>query len=270
MQPKRRTNSGEKLFQTRLTLVPRLGACIPVGSTGINFRLVWQHGMSDAELGRYAAIIFELFDIHRKDGSFPEWRLQELDQNWMQEFPSQHELARNPICIPYVRYLMSGLGSGAEKSLERLGHYLLGAMPSCRALARQRTHSTDYDIVCTLEGPEIDFRSELGRYFLCECRDWAKPADFTVLVTFCRVLDSVKCRFGILFSKEGISGAGKTTDAEREQLKIFQDRGIVIIVVSLDDLSRVARGVSFTAMLREKYETSPIRFTALSTVFRSF
>ena len=105
-----------------------------------------------------------------------------------------------------------------------------------------------------MEGFDVDFRSELGRYFVCECKDWDRPADFTTMAKFCRVLDSVKSKFGILFSKEGISGAGDARYAEREQLKVFQDRGMVIVVVDLEDLRRVASGANFVNILRNKYE----------------
>jgi hypothetical protein len=106
-----------------------------------------------------------------------------------------------------------------------------------------------------MEGFDLDFRSELGRHFVCECKDWKKPADFSVMAKFCRVLDSTKSRFGILFSKNGITGKGKTTDGEREQLKLFQDRGIVIVVLSLDDLRQVGEGTNLIALLRSQYET---------------
>jgi hypothetical protein len=74
------------------------------------------------------------------------------------------------------------------------------------------------------------------------------------MAKFCRVLDSVKSRFGILFSKNGISGNDGSRDAGLEQRKIFQDRGIVIIVVDENDLKRVAAGANFISMLRSKYE----------------
>ena len=68
------------------------------------------------------------------------------------------------------------------------------------------------------------------------------------------VLDSTKCRFGSLFSSRGITGAGRAKDAEREQLKVFQDRGMVVVVISQADLERVAAGANLIAMLRTKYE----------------
>jgi hypothetical protein len=78
--------------------------------------------------------------------------------------------------------------------------------------------------------------------------------DVTAFTKFGSVLDSVKARFGVFFSKEGISGKGKNRDAEREQLKLFQRDGRAIVVVSLEDLERVAAGENFIAILRSKYE----------------
>jgi hypothetical protein len=64
----------------------------------------------------------------------------------------------------------------------------------------------------------------------------------------------VKSRFGILFSRKGISGEGTRRDAALEQLKVFQDRGIVIVVVDQKDLERVGQGANFISLLRSKYE----------------
>ncbi len=223
-------------------------------NTGVYFRLIWGHGFSDAELKRYAAKIYGLSKDNPVDGLYPEWILQELDQNWMIGPPTPKEVTVYSINTRYVRYLISKLGDSTGKTLERLAEYLLSCMPGCKTYRRQRSISTDYDIVCSMEGLEVDFRSELGRYFVCECKDWQSPADFTTMAKFCRVLDSIKSRFGILFSKNGISGEGRATYAEREQLKIFQDRGMVIVVVDQDDLEYVANGGNFINLLRSKYE----------------
>jgi hypothetical protein len=77
----------------------------------------------------------------------------------------------------------------------------------------------------------------------------------TEFAKFCRVLDSVKAKFGILFSKNGISGKGSGDDAAREQLKVFQDRGVVIVVIDERDLKEVAGGRNFISLLRSRYES---------------
>jgi hypothetical protein len=202
----------------------------------------------------YAARMYEISQRRPQQAFFPEWILQELDDQWMAEYPSSQEAAVYVVTRPYVRHLLAQLGSGEGRNLERLAHYLLACMPGCRARMRSQTSSTDYDVVCAVEGAGLDFRSELGRYFICECKDWDSKADFTSMAKFCRVLDSAKCLFGILFSKNGISGEGEATNAEREQIKVFQQRGMVVIVVSEPNLKKVADGANFLTMLRSKYE----------------
>lgn len=102
----------------------------------------------------------------------------------------------------------------------------MSCIPGLRVARRARSRSTDYDLVCAMDGVEGDFRSDFGRYFVCECRDWSNPVNFTSFAKFSRVLDSVNTRFGVIFSKEGLSGSATTTDAVREQLKVYQDRGL--------------------------------------------
>lgn len=68
------------------------------------------------------------------------------------------------------------------------------------------------------------------------------------------MLDSIKASFGVLFSSAGITGENHTKDARLEQIKVFQDRGMVIVVISQDDLQLVSQGANFVSMLRSKYE----------------
>jgi hypothetical protein len=227
---------------------------VPPETTGVYFRLVWQRGLPDAELKRYAVEFARLEKETPQLAHYPEALLQLVDDRWLTEIPSANEVAAYRINQVYARHLFDQLGQGSGRSLELLAHYLLSCMPGCRATRRVRTPSTDYDVVCAMEGFEVDFRSEFGRYFVCECKDWSAPADFTTMAKFCRVLDSTKARFGVLFSSEGISGAKDTKHAAREQLKIFQDRGVVIVVLDKADLEQVIGGVNLTQLLRKRYE----------------
>ena len=217
--------------------------------------VVWGGGLSDAELKRYAKAAYDYHQAHEKEAHYPERVLQQLDQNWLTEIPSPNEVGVYAVNSVYVRHLISGLGDGSGKTMELLADYLLSCMPGCRTTRRKRSGSTDYDVVCSMEGFDVDFRSELGRYFVCECKDLKKNrVDITMMAKFCRVLDSTKARFGIIFTTQGMSGEGKTKDAEREQLKVFQDRGMVIVVVNRNDIEQVADGANFISMLRTQYE----------------
>jgi hypothetical protein len=222
-------------------------------TTGAYHRLVWT-ASPDPEFHRYARQFFDLAKDDPKAAMFPEALLQSVDDEWQTLIPSEKEAFVYFANPHYVRYLLNQLGASEGKALERLAAYLMSCMPGCRTRRRARTGSSDHDVVCSMEGFEVDFRSELGRYFVCECKDWEDPADFTTMAKFCRVLDSFKARFGILFSRSGITGKRYTTGAALEQLKVFQDRGIVIVVLDLQDLESVAKGKNLINVLRGRYE----------------
>lgn len=229
------------------------GGVSPSG-TGVYFRLVWSKGLPDIEIRRYAKETYDLFRENPENGLFPEWILQQIDKAWMTELPSPNEAGVYIINQRFIQKQLSQLGKGKGKVLEDLADYVLSCMPGCRTTIRKRTPSTEYDIVCSMEGLEVDYRSELGRYFVCECKDWKKPADFTSIAKFCQVLDSTKSRFGVLFSTKGITGQARTDNAQRQRLKVFQNRGVVIVVIDQSDLIEVSHGSNFIALLRGKYE----------------
>lgn len=242
-----------------LTLVEdaiRENGKISPNSSGVYFRLVWNFGMADFELDKYQHQIFEIFNNDDHKSLFPEYVLQNLDKEWMIELPSQREVTYYLINPLYVDELLKNIGNGTGKSLEYIASYLLSCMPGCKTNTRfyQMGNTTDYDVVCSLDGFVLDFRSELGRYFVCECKDWDKPANFTTMAKFCRILTSIKSNFGILFSKNGITGQDEELYAEREQLKVFQDSGIVIVVLDLKDIVKIKSGQNLINMLRTKYE----------------
>lgn len=222
--------------------------------SGVYYRLVWKFGLSDDQVNEYAKKIYGLYLSEPHISLYPEWILQELDHAWMTEIPSPSESTLYKANLHYVGCLINQLGGGDGLALERLASYLLSCIPGCRTIKRLRTQSSDYDVICTLDGHNIDFRSQLGRYFVCECKDWDKPVDFSTTAKFCRVLDSVKCQFGIIFSKNGISGSGRLKYADREQLKMYQNRGTVIAVIDGDNLNSILYGSNFLELLRAKYE----------------
>ncbi len=238
-----------------------LAGQIPAETSGIYFRMVWLHGISHDQLRQYATEVWTLFLQHEKEARFPEWVLQELDQEWMTEFASAKEATTYVLNPAYGRWLFSQLGSGTGMELERLAHYLLSCVPEFRVYMRRPSKSTDYDVTCAVEGPALDFRADLGRYFLGECKDWEKAADVTAVVKFAAVLRSAKCRFGILFSKHGISGQGKTSYAERELLKILHQDDLTIVVLTEADVNQIISGTNFVTLLRSKYERIRMDFS---------
>lgn len=225
-----------------------------VERSGCYTRLVWHFGLADAEYRRYSKEFWDLHQMDRWQSRFPEWCLQRVDQQWMTEVPSATEVNLYKMSRPYARCLLDQTQDKAGEAFEHLAQYLVGTMPGCRAMRRVKTKTSDLDVVGVFEGSFMDFRAEVGRYFLVECKDWTKPANLTTVAKFCRVLGSTKCQFGVLFSQKGVSGRKRNQHGQREIDKVFQDSGIVIVVVDKDDLERVVSGANFLTMLREKYE----------------
>jgi hypothetical protein len=127
---------------------------------------------------------------------------------------------------------------------------------------RMRSQATDYDVICAVEGATFDFREELGAYFVCECKDWNKAATATVIRNFFSVLESIKCQFGVIFSKHGISGQDEAKYANRERLK-RSDK--TIVVFSEEDLKRIGEGLNFFSLLRDRYEESRLDLPPTAT-----
>ncbi len=222
--------------------------------SGTYWRLIYRHGLPDSEIKRYGKKVYELWENNQESGIFPEWLMQQLDKKWMVELPSPIEAGIYTVNIKYIQHLIQMLGDKQGKVLETIADYVLSCMPGCRTSRRKRSRSSEYDIVCALEGVGVDFRTEFGRYFVCECKDWKKAVDFSATAKFCRVLDSIRAKFGILFSPKGISGSSGSKYAENERRKIFHERSIVLVVVDLEDLKKLSEGESFISLLRKKYE----------------
>jgi hypothetical protein len=218
---------------------------------GVYWRAVSRHSLSDVELERYSAKFFESSKAHSDERFFPEALLQRLDDNdsWLTALPSPQEAFYYLANPRYTRWRLDQLGTSQGHALEYLAQYLMSCMPGCRAKRRVRSRSSEYDVVCAMEGLDVDFRSELGRHFVCECKDWKSPANVTAIAKFCRVLDSTKSRFGIVFSKRGISKA-----AEHERRKLFLDRGIVIVSIDEATLGAITAGTNLIGILRKDYE----------------
>jgi hypothetical protein len=246
-----------------LTIVDEAIGCKGVYPDGGGYwRARWVFGMSGRELEDTCAKMSSISQEDIDAGRFPEWVLQRLGDDWKTILPSTAEAAQYVVSQPYLKWLFGRLkGDKSGMQLELLATYLMSSIPGCRA-RKEKSRSTDYDVVCALDAPADDFRRDLGRYFLCECKYWKEPADFTTIAKFARVLESAKCRFGILFSRNGVSGnQDEPKAARRELLKLYHDTGIVVVVVDHEDLRQVVDGASLVVMLRRKYETVRLDLT---------
>jgi hypothetical protein len=222
---------------------------------GVYFRLNYHFGMSNDEIDELGRKLYEISLKNPQTVFYPESYLQIYGDSWKTTLTAVEEQSIWDLNPYYFQQLVASIGDGSGRSLEDLAEYLLMCLPGARVKKRVKTYSTDIDVLCVLDGLFYDFRSELGRYLICECKNWKRKANFTTVAKFMRVLDSAKCKTGILFSKSGISGTKRRKDAEIEIIKYFQEREKVVIVITESDLARIALGASFITILREKYES---------------
>ena len=233
-----------------------------IRNRGAFYRGIWRHGMSEELFEALARDLRTSAHYSPTATPYPEALLQDMSEDWLTEAPDPREVGAFAANRLYVQHLISNLGDKSGLALERVAHYLLSCMPGVRTRKRLVSGSTEYDIVCSVDGLEQDYRSELGRYFICECKDWSRPANFTSLAKFSRVLQATNAKFGILFSSNGVTGEKKGLHAAHEQLRLYQKEGTVIVAVTLEDLKRIAEGQNLIELLRKKYEA--VRLDVLS------
>lgn len=245
------------------------------------------HGMAETELQTYGEKAIQIHDqLPDILKPFPEAVLTRLDQDWKTGVPSTAEYGLFYCNGNFIRKLLkqieyiSSRRAEIEKEkkekrykpkpddehvttkdqgdyLEFLGRYLMSCMPGTRintGVVKQDGTETDYDVVCSLDGFQVDFRTELGRYFICECKAYSTTVDFTITAKFSRVLDSVRSKFGIIFSLNGLTGDDNRKNAGAEQLHIYRDRGIIIVSIDKKDMEAVSDGINFINVLRKKYD----------------
>lgn len=225
-------------------------------SDGVYWRLTAAHGWGHAEINNWFSLAYEKKTIYEEWQWCPEAVLQNLPNDWMTSYPGSREGVQWQPNRFYCRLLLSRVGAAGKKdglTLERLASYLLSCVPGARAERRVLTHSTDFDVFCTLEGEWHDFRQDLGRSWICECKDTDKVG-FAMVAKFARVLDASRCKTGIIFTSGKISGAMKYRFAHREICRLQQQHGIVIIVLGIDCMERVGNGYPFLSLLKSKYE----------------
>ena len=114
-----------------------------------------------------------------------------------------------------------------------------------------RTMTSELDLIIENNHTFHPFLRELGINFLIECKNWSKPVGVSEIRDFAGDMDSKRVKFGILISKNGITGT-EYKDAKKVVVDYFK-KGITIIVLDLLDLNSIAKGTNLITTLREKY-----------------
>jgi hypothetical protein len=185
---------------------------------------------------------------------YPEHFAVDMDSGLLQYDPLGPEYEFMAVSTPYLRYLQKQLGNKSDgKIMERIGKYLMWTIPGVRTFGRSPTHSTDHDVVAEVPREASRLYEYTGNMVICECKDTEDPTDFTQIAKLCRVIDSVKAKAGVVFTRQGVSGETGTKYGYREILKVYQDRGIMIAVFDDNDLEKLGQGANFYRMLIDKF-----------------
>ncbi len=95
----------------------------------------------------------------------------------------------------------------------------------------------------------------MGRSFLCECKNYMGSVDVTYVGKFVSLLNVSKTKFGIIFSKDGISGKNIWKDGKGLVRKIALSQGTYIIDITWDDFQKIYnKQANILGIINDKYE----------------
>ncbi|MGP1386224.1 MAG: hypothetical protein ACTS2F_21875 [Thainema sp.] len=101
--------------------------------------------------------------------------------------------------------------------------------------------------------PSYPMFEETGRYVLVECKNWAKPAGAKELRDFFGKLADSRTKLGLYFSRNGVTGEKDRDAIGTIKAKYHQD-GVVVVVITFDDLRAVAQGEDFLQLIDRRYD----------------
>jgi len=149
------------------------------------------------------------------------------------------------------------------RALESLAQFLFDSVPSLHCKYKNlNTRSSEIDLVIEYKPSKgaIPLFDELGRYCLIECKNWSKPVGVGPVRDFMGKLDKCKVKFGIILSKNGVTGADSGVDALREIQSRYDRDGVYVLVFSLEELKGISNSKEFCDAL--DFKADGLRFDA--------
>jgi hypothetical protein len=144
-------------------------------------------------------------------------------------------------------------------SLETIASYLFLLIPGWIPRRNLRNEAFETDIVVRNYSPTADLMADIfGRDFIVECKNWKDPIGVKDLGYFLLRMSLTHAKFGVLFSRQGITG-NDTTDAKSLLKRAFHESNSICVVVTLEDLRDLEKGgATFRSLLFKRMEE--IRF----------
>jgi hypothetical protein len=209
---------------------------------------------------------------------YPEATLVSLAREQKLKIPLPRGATDIPVNRPFLKQLIDKLPAGNDhqkkEALEFLASYLAVTLPGVRINANVKAHANDatfeheMDLVVTQYGSTPTYLLEaLGRHFLVECKNWDSKVGVQALNHFVAKMRFHRCKCGVIFSREGLSGDKDMQTGLRfarvTQLRWYQQDDCVVIVITKQHLDELAaNGGSFSETLLRGYES--VRFSGAS------
>lgn len=140
-------------------------------------------------------------------------------------------------------------------TLEKLGVYLLDCVIPFKVTHDEKTPINQLDgliEVLPFKGHN-PFLSEIGRFFLGECKNENESVGITHVSKIQNNLSKHRMNLAVLFSRKNIAGAGKFEGAQGEVISAFRANGERILCIPFDDLKTICTAkINFLSYLKEK------------------
>jgi len=141
-----------------------------------------------------------------------------------------------------------------KETLEKLADFLLKGIKDIKVRERNlENRSSEIDLVAEYQGSnDYTIFDDYERFILVECKNWRKSVGAKQIRDFVKKMQNTKTNLGIIFAKNGISGADKGSYALREIDLAFHNHEISIVVFNENDLKNILKGMDFYDLLDKK------------------
>lgn len=152
-----------------------------------------------------------------------------------------------------INLIQSGHGMNGQR-LELLSYYLFRSFDSFRIVWRKLGRGGEYDLLIDNSQPlGLPFKW-MKDYLLVECKDTQKPVSEKEFGHFLTKLNLTRTNVGFIISRKGLSGKGKLIYADGSRDTAFSQLGIIVIDITLDEISALNDFNDLLLLLQRKYE----------------
>ncbi len=175
-------------------------------------------------------------------------------------FAHQSSSIEFPISNPYFEALLDAAKkqdtSSQEKgdSLETLATYLFMLIPGWIPHQKVSNRTFENDLMVENLSPHSNLMADmLGRQFIVECKNWKDPVGVQAVGYFIHRMRLTHSSFGVLLSREGITGEQDSKAATDLVKQSFHEDNVLCVVLNEKDLDNLQKGnTTFRALLITK------------------